>query len=56
MKRIVTNDPKIAEFVAKGIGWSIIDKHNATIGIEQDGELIGGVLYFDFNGSTRLNS
>lgn len=52
MKRIITNDPRIAEFVAKGIGGSPSYEHNATIGIEQDGELLAGVVYFDYNGKS----
>lgn len=50
MKRIVTNDQKIAEFVAKGIGVSPNYSNHATIGIEEDGVLVAGVVYTDFNG------
>jgi len=50
VRRIVTNDPRIADFVAKGCGCSPNHGNNASIGVEQDGELIAGVVYTDFNG------
>lgn len=50
MRSIITNDPRIAYFVAYGIGCSPSKGYNASIGIEQDGELIAGVVYTDFNG------
>ncbi len=51
MKRIVT-EPKeaIAKFVADGIGHVHGYQNYSAIGLEQDGKLVAGVVYTDFNG------
>ena len=53
MKRIIT-EPKeaIAQFVARGIdGHSADIGKYAAIGLEQDGKLIAGVVYYGLNGN-----
>lgn len=52
MRRIVTEpQEKIAEFVAKQIGYEPHRTKYSAIGLEKDGELIAGVIYTDFNGN-----
>ncbi len=50
MKRIVTNDSRVLEFISSGTGERIHDRDRVAIGLEQDGRLIAGVSYYDFNG------
>ena len=50
MKRIVTNDPRVLEFISSGTGERIHDRDKVAIGLEQDGEIVAGVSYYDFNG------
>ena len=51
MKRIVTNEKRIEQFVSEGIGGNA-DYSGTSIGLEKDGELVAGVVYTDFNGKS----
>lgn len=52
MKKIITGqDDRVAAFVAEHIGMTGKFGSCASIGLEEDGELIAGVIYTDYNGS-----
>lgn len=52
MKRIVTDQPdRVAEFVGDSLGVSGFANYTA-IGLEDDGELIAGVLFDYYNGAS----
>lgn len=52
MKKIITGeDERVAAFVADRIGMRGAFGSCASIGLEEDGQLIAGVVYTDYNGS-----
>lgn len=54
MKRIVCDAERIGLWVCERAGGSWTPGRGQAIGLEQDGELIAGVLYEDFNGANVL--
>lgn len=52
MKRIITdNKEMIADFVAQGIGRTQKYVAYQAIGLEEDGQIVAGVVYSEFNGN-----
>jgi len=49
MRRIVVNDPRTAEFVAKSVGSTDCQCYG-SLGIEKDGEIVGGTAFDNYNG------
>lgn len=54
MKTVLLNDPRVHAFVENGImpfGEGIHDPQATNIGVEQDGKVIGGIIYHNYAGS-----
>lgn len=52
MKKIVLGqDDRVGDFVGKGIGIEGQFHSFSSIGLEENGELVAGIVYSDFNGN-----
>lgn len=55
MKRIITGqDDRVGPWVAERVGGKWVSGLCPTIGLEQDGELVAGVMYADWNGANIM--
>ena len=52
MRKVILNQPeRVIEFVENGIlGWAEIfyDRQSQAVGVEQDGELVAGIVYHNY--------
>lgn len=54
MKLLALNEPRVLRFVEDGImpfGEGINDPQATTIGVEEDGDLVAGVIYHNYSGA-----
>lgn len=49
-RQIVVNDPRVAKFVARAVG-STDDRAHTSIGVEDAGDIVAGILYDNWNPS-----